>query len=358
MSQPDLVVVSSPLQYVNAVEWRRRSDGAADLVLIGDRAGGPRAVLDLVRRHRGLWGRVLSHPQRPALGKWAPRLVRDAADAGHRTSLERLGASLGARSRVVFGDYRNVSQRALVAAVRHDELVLVDDGSVAPQVAAARAGEGPDDARFRPGWLRTPLGQAAFGERAPAAPKALAFFTIYGAPMERTLAPDDRIVGHAYDSWRAEAPTARRGEDVWLLGSNHVDAGICAAEDYRALVLAGAAALRAERPGGRLVYRPHRGEDAARAAPLAAEAGAGFTPSGAPVEVAYLDAAERPAAVAVVASSAADTLGVIDPDLAILRFALPPGYLRAQREHILAVIAGHDAFNPRLRVLATDGEAN
>ncbi|MET0313807.1 MAG: hypothetical protein ABW275_05395 [Hansschlegelia sp.] len=350
MDAPDLFVVSSPLQYLNAAEFAARSARPPDLVLIGDRAGAADGALTLAKRDRALWGRLLSHPGRPQPSRWLPRFGRDLLDAGHRISIERLAASLGPRSRVAFGDYRHVSQRAFVAGVDCEELVLLDDGSVAPQVAAFRAGEDvADRARFTPGWLRTDLGRATLGERAPKAPERLAYFTIY-APLMPRLKQGDSVASHAYERLRAFGPPAPRGDEVWLIGSNHVDAGICAPDSYRALIREGAAALRAEGKK-RLVYRPHRGENLDAAGKLAAEIGAVFASSPTPVELAYVEAALRPAAIAVVASTSADTLSVIDPELEIVRFALPETYLQRQWGHIEAVIAGHDAFNPRLRVL-------
>ncbi|MFC7053882.1 hypothetical protein ACFQI3_14410 [Hansschlegelia quercus] len=350
MDAPDLFVVSSPLQYLNAAELAVGSDRPPDLVLIGDRAGAADGALMLAKRDRRLWGRLLSHPGRPQPSRWLPRFGRDLLDAGHRISLERLAASLGSRGRVVFGDYRHVSQRALIAGVECDELVLLDDGSVAPQVAAFRAGEHVADfARFAPGWLRTELGRATLGEKAPKAPERLTYFTIYGRLMRR-LKEADGVSSHAYERLRSLGPRAPRGDEVWLIGSNHVDAGICAPASYRALIRDGAAALRAEGKT-RLVYRPHRGESLDAARRLAAEIGAVFAPSPTPVELAYVEAPLRPAGIAVVASTSADTLSIIDPELEIIRFALPETYLERQQGHIEAVIAGHDAFNPRLRVL-------
>ncbi|HEY0291240.1 MAG TPA: hypothetical protein VGC51_02725 [Hansschlegelia sp.] len=349
----DLVVVSSPLQCMNAVEHRARTGGIADVVLIGDRAGGGAAALEVLKRRPDLWRRILSHPRRPQPSRLLPLFARDLLDAGHRASLERLASTLGPRRTLVFGDYRNVSQRVMVERVPHDELVLVDDGSVAPQVAAARAGrpQAADPARFQPGWFRTGLGRSALGERPPAAPPALTFFTIYGTLMEGLLAPSDRVVPHAYEAWRTGEREIARGDAVWTLGSNHVEAGICSEEAYRSLVLGGVAALRGEGRSGPFLYRPHRGENAARAARLAAEAGMTLAPAGPPVELACLDADPRPSVAMVIASTAADTLSVLDPGLEIVRLAPPEGYLRRQRDHILAVMEGHDALNQRLRVI-------
>jgi peptidoglycan/xylan/chitin deacetylase (PgdA/CDA1 family) len=351
----DLFVLSSPLQYVNAVEWRLRTrERPADLALIGDREGGADTLDRLIERHPGLWREIFRHRRRPRSRKWQPRLLRDAADARHRASLERLARRLGPCATLVFGDYRNVSHRALVEAVPHEWLVLVDDGSVTPQVAAARAGmpDAADPGRFSPGWFRTAAARSAFGERAPTEPKSLTYFSIYASLIEPVLPASDALAPHALEAWRAETPPPPRGDEIWLIGSNHVEAGICSPEAYRDLLLDGLTALRREGRQGRAIYRPHRGEAAEKASALARQGGMELATATAPAEIAYLDAAIRPAVVAVVASSAADTLSVIDPELEIVRFALPPDYLKRQRDHILAVVSGHDAFNPRLRVIS------
>ncbi|GLK81318.1 hypothetical protein [Methylopila turkensis] len=350
----DLVIVSSPLQYLNAVEWRRRRpDRAVDLVLLGDRAGGGAAIDLLMARAPSLWRSVRRCEGRPRSSRKAPKILRDAIDLQHRARLRRLAASLagGGYAALAFGDYRNRSQRELVDRIAHAELTLLDDGSITPQAARCRAGEPtPDPSRFADRWLRTRLARALFGGDRPIDPPRLTFFTIYGALIEPTLRPGDRVERHAFESWRTDAP-ARSGDEVWLLGANHVEAGIACFETHRRLIVEGVAALRRVGFHGPVLYRPHRGEDRSAAEALARAAGARFEPSITPVELAYLDAPVKPAAVAVVASSAADTLSVIDPKLPIVRFALPEGYLKRQRDHILAVVRAHDAFIKRLRVI-------
>ncbi|MDR6285558.1 hypothetical protein HNR47_001559 [Methylopila jiangsuensis] len=355
-----LAVASSPLQLMNAMEWRaRRSGGEADLVLLGDRAGGGGAVEALLARRPGLWRRVLRVSGRPRPAPYAPRLMRDAADALHRSALRRLAASLGgeAYGELAFGDYRNLSQRTLTERVPRVRLTLLDDGSITPQAARWRAGlPTPDPRRFTDGWFRTGLARAMLGDPPRFEPPQVTFFTIYGRLLDSVIRPDDRVEPHAFESFRSER-RAGRGETVWLLGANHVEARIADPDRHVALVRDGVAALRREGLTGPIVYRPHRGENPDRASRLAAEAGLAFEPAALPIELAYLEAERRPAAVAVIASSAADTLAAIDPALPIYRFGLPQGYLRRQRDHILAVVRAHDAFNPRIHVVCPDAES-
>ncbi|MDR4306530.1 hypothetical protein IHQ68_07860 [Chelatococcus sambhunathii] len=350
----DIVIASSPLQYMNAVEQRASAGRPADLVLIGDRHAAAGSTIEALLARKGSWRRVVRHPRRPRPPRLAPRLVKDALDAAHRASLERLARRLGSgrRRQVVFGDYRNVSQRVLVDRLAFDEAVLLDDGSVTPQAAAWRADplRAPEPGQFDLGWFRTALARSVFGERPPSEPPSVTFFTIYGPILSGRLAPQDRLAPHGYEAWRSGAGTARSRGEVWLLGADHAQAGICSQEDYKRLVLGAVEALRLEGRGP-IVYRPHRGESAAKARALAEAGGMRLVRTGAPVELDYLDAAERPASVVVVASSAADTLAALDPELEIGRIALPSGYLRRRAEHISAVIAAHDAFNPRLRVI-------
>ncbi|MFD1330829.1 hypothetical protein ACFQ4O_02325, partial [Methylopila musalis] len=288
-----------------------------------------------------------------------PRLMRDAADAAHRAALRRLAASLAPEgyAELAFGDYRNLSQRVLTELISHARLTLLDDGSITPQAGRWRGGlPTPDPKRFTDRWFRTGLARALLGDPPRTEPGALTFFTIYGRLLEGVIRPDDRIEPHAFESFRPPQD-APRGDAVWLLGANHVEARIADPERHVALVRGGVAALRREGLTGPIVYRPHRGEDPARAARLAVEAGCVFEPAALPIELAYLEAAARPAAVAVIASSAADTLAAVDPELPIYRFGLPEGYLRRQRDHILAVVGAHDAFNPRIHVVCPDAES-
>lgn len=355
-----LAVASSPLQLMNAMEWRAHRPGeAADLVLLGDRAGGGGAVDALLARRPGLWRRVLRVSGRPRPTPYAPRLMRDLWDAAHRSALRRLAASLGgeAYGELAFGDYRNLSQRTLAELVPHVRLTLLDDGSITPQAARWRAGlPTPDPRRFTDRWFRTGLARAVLGDPPRLEPPQVTFFTIYGRLLEDVIRPDDRLERHAFESFRPERAAAR-SDAVWLLGANHVEARIADPERHVALVRDGVAALRAEGLTGPIVYRPHRGEDPDRASRLAAEAGCAFEPASLPIELAYLEVERRPAAVAVIASSAADTLAAIDATLPIYRFGLPEGYLRRQRDHILAVVRAHDAFNPRIHVVCPDAES-
>lgn len=339
---------------MNAVEWRRRRpDRPVDLVLVADRGGGGEAIELLLVRAPGLWRRVLRRSARPRARGWAPRFASDVADAVHRATLRRLARRLdpAGYDAVAFGDLRNLSQRAIVERVAHESLVLLDDGSVAPQAMRWRAGlPTPDPERFASRWFRTGPARLLFGDPPPASPKRVTFFTIYGSLPRGDRGTQDHVETHAFESWRPRAQAAR-GDAVWLLGSNHAAARIAAPEAYERLILGGVAALRAEGFAGPVTYRPHRNEDPAAVAALARRGGFALDVSPAPAELAYLDADPKPAAVAVVASSAADTLSVIDPELPIVRFALPEDYLRRHRDHILAVVSGHDAFNTRLRRL-------
>lgn len=349
---PDVVIVSSPLQYMNAVEQRRLQGGEADLVLIGDRHGAG-ATIDMLMARRSPWRAVHRHGRRPRPARWIPKHARDASDALHRSGLERLARVLGPelRRQVVFGDYRNVSQRLLVSLLRSEETVLLDDGSVTPQAAAYRAdpARAPEPAQFDLGWFRTGLARSLLGDEAPADPPRLTFFSIYAPVMRERLAASDRVVGHAYEAWRPHDP-GRRGRAVWLLGSDHVEAKICTPEDYRSVILGAAAELGAG-DGVEALYRPHRGESPDKAARIAAEAGLTLVRTGAPVELDYLDAAEKPALVAAIASSAIDTLAVLDPDLPLALIGTPDSYLRRRADHIRAVVEAHHAFNPRLKVI-------
>lgn len=355
----DLVIVSSPLQYINAVEQRAAAgDRPADLILIGDRHGGEAAISALMRRHAP-WRAVYRHAKRPRPPIGLPRLMKDALDAGHRTSLRRLARRLSptAYSSVVIGDYRNVSERLLADLVPHDSFVLLDDGSVTPQAAAfrAKAGRAPEPRQFDLGWFRTPIARHLFGDPTLVEPENVTFFTIYGRLLANRMKPGDAIIDNGYRVWRSGAGVGPRGGATWLLGSDHAEAGICTGETYRRVILAGVAALRAEGVGP-ILYRPHRGEARAKVESLAQDAEMSLDGSSAPVELDCLDAATRPARVAVIASSAADTLSVIDPELDIVRFALPEDYLQKRADHIRAVVAAHHAFNPRLRTIGTGTE--
>ncbi len=353
-AEVDLVIVSSPLQYMNAVEQRAAAGRPADLVLIGDRHAAAGSSVETLLARKGTWRQVVRHARRPRPPRLAPRLVKDTLDALHRASLERLAARLGRgrRRQVVFGDYRNVSQRTLVDRMVFDEVVLLDDGSVTPQAAAWRGDpiNAPEPGQFDLDWFRTALARSLFRERPPADPSSVTFFTIYGPVLAGRLAPADRLAAHGYEAWRDGGEGGRSPGEVWLLGADHAEAGICSPEDYRALVLGAVEAMRLEGRGP-IVYRPHRGEGAAKVRALAEAGGMRLVTTGAPVELDYLDAGERPAAVVVVASSAADTLSVLDPELEIARIALPASYLRRRAAHIAGVVAVHDAFNPRLRII-------
>lgn len=350
----DLVIVSSPLQYMNAVEQRASMGGGpADLVLIGDRHGASGVIEALMRRHAP-WRETHFHPRRPRPPRFAPRLVKDALDALHRASLEKLARTFSGRTydSVVIGDYRNVSQRLIAARAPHRRFVLLDDGSVTPQAAAFRAdpATAPEPRQFDLRWFRGAAAKALLGDAPLAEPDEAIFFTIYRALLAGRIRPGDRTVTNAYAVWRSGASEKPRGAETWLLGSDHAEAGICPAGAYRRLVLNGVAALRSEKAGP-ILYRPHRGESREKVEALAREAGLMLGTSDAPVEIDYLDADARPARVAVVASSAADTLSVIDPELDIVRLALPEDYLVRRGDHIRAVVAAHHAFNPRLRTI-------
>lgn len=354
-AKADLAIVSSPLQYLNAVEWRASlGGGPCDLVAIGDRHSGG---LDDLMGPSAPWREVLRHGRRPRPPRLVPRFAKDLLDARHRSGLERLAADLARRGygRVAFGDYRNVSHRLLVDRVSAGEATLLDDGSVTPQAAAFRADPSSafEPRQFDLSWFRTPLARRLFGDPELPPPQSVVFFSIYDRLLEGRLASSDRLSANRYEMLRRDARETPRGDAVWLIGANHGEAGICDPADYRSLLLAAVSGLRAEGHGA-IVYRRHRGQSAQTAAELARAAGMTLDPSTAPVELDYVGASERPAMLVVFASTAADTLAVLDPELDIARISLPPTYLRKRAHHIRTVVSGHDAFNPRLRVIDPD----
>lgn len=156
---------------------------------------------------------------------------------------------------VLLGDYRPMSFRQFLQplAEKRPEVVLVDDGAVSRYVMSYRA-SGADADEVTRGILPD-LGEG--DPFLPMEPAALTYFTIYGNDTE--IAQTDAVI-HNQHFDKVDASRFKPVEDVWVCGTNHVEAKLARMEYYLSLC----ERIREWFPDRRIVYFPHRREEPAK----------------------------------------------------------------------------------------------
>lgn len=178
-------------------------------------------------------------------------------------------------STVVIGDFRSVPMRQFFRFLdlKNTEFVLVDDGSITPEIMAYRRdGSHANEIESRVAVharklvLPDPYGYAM--------PEKFTFFTIYDGPA----GPNDTIIRNTFYEDFGKNTAVTLCDEVWLCGANHVESGI-AHQDAYARACRAAAALFS---GQRLVYYSHRREDEKRVAAVtrSIRAARGHAPDG------------------------------------------------------------------------------
>ncbi|WP_170234920.1 hypothetical protein [Croceicoccus sediminis] len=259
-----LAVATSPLQIQNVQQYIRQHDldfRSCTLAHVGSvrEEDNRRAIAQAAKTP---FERIAAFaPYRPMPRKHFPN-DRNWALAEHRNrqdymaGINRLFSNTGADFDVVLlGDYRPMSFRQFLQplAEKLPEIVLVDDGAVSRYVMSYRA-TGADAEEVTRGILP----DLGVGDPfLPMEPAALTYFTIYGDESE--IAQNDRVVRNGQFD-RVVAGSFKSVEDVWICGTNHVEAKLARMDAYFSLC----ERIRDWFPDRRIVYFPHRREDSAK----------------------------------------------------------------------------------------------
>lgn len=343
----DLVVVETPLQLLNAVEYRQRVGWAAPALLV--LLVPPFSKRSFAALHRPLAWRSVSY-----LPVYSQRLVeigelpveergflleqyRNLWRLRLRWRLDRYARRIGPVGTLVIGNYLPGHKnyiRHLAHCVAHRQLVLVDDGTDTLIVnerrrAALERGEpareparrGTWKERFKTRWMEL---------RAAEVP-ALTYFSVY----DLALPPSDSLVKNDYRALRALAAGAERTEEIYFLGQALVGDGFMAAPTYRR-VLAAAQAHFAPEPLTYVAHPRESPEDLEQWRGL----GLKITRFATPIEYELTVSGCRPRRLAGFFCSALENCALIfGEELPITCFELPSAVLDKNRQEVAGFYA-------------------
>lgn len=344
-----LFAITSPLQVLNArfyVEQHRIDPAACHVVLFTARNESANLqTLELLARFgfSAVTRIEGAPPDRPPAAPGVDDEL-DRLEAAWRfradltEALERALSGLeGEIARFVMGDYRPLAYRQAARFIRADgAAVLLDDGSITPEVMRYRHNPRASDvladeiARFR-AYRFDRIGKA--DPFVAWDPRALTFFSIYSGDV----GAEDRIVRNG-GFRRIDLSEAERLDEAWIIGCNHVEAGLATVRSY----LTAMSQLSDQFSGSPIVYKPHRGEDEAKVEMLARLFGFEIRANDRPVELAIIDDKAVPANIVSIGSSAIDNLAEMKLGKKCrLRVAAPDeSYFRDGRraEHLKRII--------------------
>jgi len=343
-----IFAIVSPLQYLNALEAIHAFELRADqcFLAIGECERMPesqrqvRQILDpslwaCIEQLSGFPSTPLGHEVRTDL-----RSVLGARKYANRANslIRRARSDCGSVGQLFIGDYRPTSFRHFIAKLREAETWLLDDGTLTHHVVRYRGARETGDnwsehfpSSSKRRRFRSLLSGLRFAE-----PKRVGFFTSY----ELEAPPQDRLRTHHYELRKRSLEGLVVRDEVWFLGTNHVEAGVTTSDKYDALL----ARVKSQYEGRTLAYLPHRGESPEKLERLE-RLGFEVRRHGLPIEVAIAELGHHPQVFAGLASSALDNLALLlAPKIRIDLFEAPSDYAPEPKwQHLKEIMNYHRA---------------
>lgn len=345
-----LVLVQSPLQYLNALEFchdAKIDTHEAILVVFAKRLDHDRNYEQLFAMvDESLWARVYTvEPLTPDvfLPQSLPaKMLREMAETrSFVATIKAIAADCGQVGLLVSGDYRSRGMQHIFNFHRQCPIVLLDDGSVSHQIIAMRSGgdfarsmtiaKGPKTWRLR--WL---------GGLKHYQPAQVHYFTIYNdTPPEQ-----DIVLRHNYPYWRSQLKAYKANEETWFIGMSHVEAGITSHEKYMNVVT-----KVIQHYGGAMKYIPHRRDKRSKLETIEA-LGFSILELSSILEWEMIQRGAGPSCFMTVASTAFDTLPALLPESVRFVAVKPPDEYCTEKmqAHFSAIVQGH-YDNPRVETL-------
>jgi hypothetical protein len=336
----NLFVITSPLQYLNALEARRHyqiDSASAVLVVIGQREG-EESLRQVQRLLVGsVWGRIALPQGLPPKGLLKrPRFAREfqyyLGALKFRRQVDALLEETAEVERIFLGDWRARSFRYFLSRRPEAKAFLLDDGSVTSQAF-----------RFRNDPRDPQIESKAFPDRNPKPlrlagvpfydPDQITFFTSYDLPSARR----DNVERHSFESLKVQSDSWQRADEAWFIGSNHAENGIASEASY----LSTMAYVRSFFQKKDVRYFAHRGEAQEKLQKLEAM-GFVVTHSELPLEVVIREQKTYPRILGAIASSVVDNLAaILGARIAVFLFLAPGGYYRQRAKHLADIVHYH-----------------
>ena len=341
---PDVFVINTPLQLLNAIE-ASAAYGSVDphLLILYWECWPRRAFAGLLASSR--WSSVTWVPldiYRPTW-KFPPLGLSDRLAeyvwtwrrAGQRRTLESAFAVYGTSiDRLAIGNYCQPFMRHVLNTVPHRRAVALDDGTDALKAAEQRRqafeGGASRDSAAPPG-LKGRVG-ARWVDMNSAHPKsALEFFSVYDLPL--TLATTLRR--HKFEQLRNTLRYSAKGSEVFFLGQPLLEDGYVSAGDLATLL------RDVERyyAGRELIYVPHKRETSL-SLDVVRGLGLNLVEFDDPIEIVLTTGRRQPRILSSFFCSALENCGILLGDaLTIHAVKIPTSMLLDAREEVARIYA-------------------
>lgn len=307
-----LFVLTSPLQVYHALQYRKEFGLKADdcvLLRIGSVATRDNNEANAIAAQVEWYHRAEVPPLSTGANidpEASPRRREYDRRQEFLTNLAEALAGIGDLDQIVLGDYRPVTFRQVLRfGTDRTSMILLDDGSVTREVMRYRENPGGKDVllseiiRARP--LASYDGEASLVDPFEYPdPKKLSYFTIYTGALPQ----DDQILinRHYEKVFKAQEPEIR--DETWIIGANHVEAGITSHAEYDRLI----GQIASFCGKGHLVYVPHRRENTEKIESLAQRYSLSLRPFNGPIELQIEHERIVPRSILAIGSTVVDTL--------------------------------------------------
>jgi hypothetical protein len=358
----NLVVVETPLQLLNAIEFREQAGLDDPILLVLLTPPGTPAIFDgMLRACR--WRRVIFFSvatgmdltlaatpfhQRSFLHEQYLNLRRVAL----RWRLDRFARRIGPIGTLVIGNYLRGHKdyiRHLANVISHRTLVLVDDGTDTLRVSEERRrGPAPPKGGVRPLTWKRRIRRRWLDLRSADAP-ALTYFSAFDVGVSG----DDALMPNDFRHLRSRAVEAERTDEVYFVGQPLASDGYLPFEAYHEILRA----IQAHFAPAPITYVAHPRESPEQLARLRAAAFE-IVHFSRPLECELVLAPRRPGRLAGLFSTALHNCALIfGPDLAITCFEIPVarlGKLRDETAGIYDVLRRHSRAHFRVVPLSLE----
>lgn len=269
-----------------------------------------------------------------------------------KTALSNSGSNI---KTVILGDYRPITFRQVFHFLSEAvNVVLVDDGSVTPEVVEYREGRWKDEVlskeliKWRPAPIEFKDPYIYFE------PRSITFFTIYSSIIAKHSNDDIILDNKLFKEWLVKDIKVNNS-DAWIIGTNHLEGGITDQYQYFAALSQIVGFLRTF--VDKVTYFSHRNEDTNKLELISRFYDLHVKAIEVPIEMYIKDSQLIAGNIATIASTVNDTVGtVFNGKVNILQFVPSDKYYTGRRiEHIKKVIAQSNRLTPDIETYSLEG---
>lgn len=239
---------------------------------------------------------------------------------------------------IILGDYRPAAFKHAAAVINPQSVILIDDGSIAPQVAYFRTD--PNDPRVDPDQFKRKdkLSKSTLKRFDPFQtfnPESIYFWTSY---RFQTKATDFHCLHRQWAGF-INPESLKISSEIWIIGCSHVESQISEESDYLTVIKKMTRYYR----GYKIIYHAHRSEREEKLDLIERETGLTIARNETPIELCIKNSNERPLRIATIASSVVDNLASMLPGHPVIDCFIPGQsyYKKKGKQHLTTIINYH-----------------